>query len=194
MHHIYHTEGIILGSNNFGEAGKYYFIFTRELGMIAASAQGVRKMQSKLRFVLQDYSYIRADLVRGKDFWRLTSASKTSELDGLVRNFALLPIVSGISRLLRRLLAGEEANPELFDAVKEGFAVLEKTAEEKQNLSNAEAVIVLRILNHLGYVGESEALSSLVRSPLSGELLIEAGEHRAKMLTEINRALRETNL
>ena len=28
MHHIYHTEGIILGSKNFGEAGKYYSVLT----------------------------------------------------------------------------------------------------------------------------------------------------------------------
>ena len=56
MHHIYHTEGIILGSRNFGEAGKYYYIFTRDLGMITAGAQGVRKMSSKLRFVLQDFA------------------------------------------------------------------------------------------------------------------------------------------
>ena len=83
MHHIYHTEGIILGSNNFGETGKYYAIFTRDLGMIYASAQGVRKMSSKLRFVLQDFAYLKIDLVKGKDFWRLTNASKTNKLENL---------------------------------------------------------------------------------------------------------------
>jgi len=55
MHHIHHTEGIILESRNFGEGGKYYSIFTRDLGMVYASAQGVRKMSSKLRFILQDF-------------------------------------------------------------------------------------------------------------------------------------------
>ena len=77
MYHIHHTEGIILSSKNYGEAGKYYSLLTRDLGLINASAQGVRKISSKLRFVLQDFSYIKVDLVHGKDFWRLTSASKT---------------------------------------------------------------------------------------------------------------------
>ena len=86
MHNIYHTEGIILESKNFGEAGRYYSIFTRELGMVYASAQGVRKMSSKLRFILQDLSYINIDLVQGKDFWRITSASKTNELEEIVKN------------------------------------------------------------------------------------------------------------
>ena len=81
MYHIHHTEGIILGSKNFGEAGRYYFIFTRDLGMIYASAQGVRKMSSKLRYILQDFSYIKIDLVKGKDFWRVASASKTNNLE-----------------------------------------------------------------------------------------------------------------
>jgi len=81
MHHIYHTEGIILGNKNYGEAGKYYSVFTRDLGMIYASAQGVRKMSSKLRFILQDFSCIKMDFVRGKDFWRITSASKTNRIE-----------------------------------------------------------------------------------------------------------------
>ena len=50
--------------------------------MIYASASGVRKMSSKLRFVLQDFAYIKVDLVRGKDFWRLTSATKGNKLEG----------------------------------------------------------------------------------------------------------------
>src|SRR3990167_1069534 len=110
MHHIYHTEGIILGSKNFGEAGRYYSIFTRDLGMIHASAQGVRKMSSKLRFILQDFAYVKVDLVQGKDFWRVTSASKTNKLEQLSKNRGTLEVVSNIAKLLKRLLAGVEPN------------------------------------------------------------------------------------
>ena len=110
MHHIYHTEGLILGSQNFGEAGKYYSIFTRYLGMIYASAQGVRKLSSKLRFVLQDFSYVKIDFVRGKDFWRITSASKTNMLESVSQKKETLEVFSNLARLLKWLLAGEEAN------------------------------------------------------------------------------------
>ena len=91
MHHIYHTEGIILESRNFDEAGKYYFIFTRDFGMILASAQGVRKISSKLRFVLQDFAYLKIDLVKGKDFWKVTNASKTNMLESIKRTSEFLP-------------------------------------------------------------------------------------------------------
>ena len=131
MHHIYHTEGIILGSKNYGEAGKYYPIFTRDLGMIYASAQGVRKISSKLRFVLQDFSYIKIDLVQGKDFWRVTSASKTNKLEQLLKDKETFLIVSNIGKLLKRLLAGVEPNEILFSDLINGFSVLEKTGKKE---------------------------------------------------------------
>jgi DNA repair protein RecO len=193
MHHIYHTEGLILDSRNFGETGKYYRIFTRDLGMIMASAQGVRKISSKLRFVLRDFSYIKIDLVRGKDFWRITSASKTNLLENLVKHPETLKVFAGISSLLSRLLAGEDANQDLFADLLAGLFVLEKSANLEDS-RNIEAVIVLRILNKLGYIGDDEAIVNLMVSPFAEDLVFEAAGKRKKILLQINRALRETHL
>ena len=193
MHHIHHTEGIILGSRNYGEAGKYYSIFTRDLGMVHASAQGVRKLSSKLRFVLQDFSYVKVDLVRGKDFWRLTSASKTNKLENISKNSETLKVFVSVSRLLKRLLAGEDANPSLFADLLNGLAILEKY-ETQGDLRNIEAIMVLRILNNLGYIGGNESLKNLVKSPFEEELVFKVSENRAKVLFEINKALKETHL
>ncbi len=193
MHHIYHTEGIILGSRNFGEAGKYYFIFTRDLGMIMASAQGVRKMSSKLRFVLQNFAYVKIDLVRGKDLWRVTSASKTNLLENISNRPENLKILSNIARLLKRLLADEEANRDLFADVLGGLTMLEKSTTREEIL-NIEAVIVLRILDNLGYIGGDEMLEMFVKSPFEEELLFEVSKSRMKILREINKALKETHL
>src|SRR3989344_2332348 len=110
MHHIYHTEGIILSSKNSGEAGKYYSIFTRDLGLIYARAEGVRKMSSKLRFVLQDFAYLKIDLVAGKDIVRVTNASKTNVLEKITKQPENFKILANIARLLKRLLAGVEPN------------------------------------------------------------------------------------
>ena len=193
MHHIHHTEGIILGSKNYGEAGKYYSIFTRDLGMIYASAQGVRKMSSKLRFILQDFAYLKIDLVEGKDFWRVTSASKTGMLEEVSRNSATLRVFFNIASLLKRLLAGVEPNATLFEDLINGLSILEKI-ETKGDLRNVEAIIVLRILNNLGYIGGSEALQNLIKSPFEENLIFEVSKSRAKVLSQINKALKETHL
>jgi DNA repair protein RecO len=193
MHHIYHTEGIILGSKNYGETGKYYSIFTRDLGMVYASAQGVRKMSSKLRFVLQDFSYIKVDLVQGKDFWRVTSASKTNLLEQLSKNPGTFAVMGNIASLLKRLLAGIEPNEALFNDLLNGLHILEKT-EIPEDLKNLEAILVLRILNNLGYIGGNETMQNLVKSPFEENLLFEVSKSRREVLHQINKALKETHL
>jgi len=183
MHHIYHTEGIILRSRNFGEDSKYFYIFTRELGMVIASASGVRKPSSKLRFILQDFSYLNFDLVRGRDFWRLTSAGKTGELENLTKSFEVYRRISNIGRLLGRLLPGEEANPALFDNLVAGFKTLE-IAERDHDVKNTEIVIVLKILSGLGYLAAPE-VEDLVEKIKTDE---------RQVLTLINQVLKETHL
>jgi DNA repair protein RecO len=192
MHHIYHTEGIILGSNNFGETGKYYSIFTRDLGMIYASAQGVRKMSSKLRFVLQDFAYLKIDLVKGKDFWRITNVGKTNKLEGLSKT-EIFEVFVNISKLLKRLLAGEDSNKSLFVDLLNGLSILEKSKTEDE-LRNIEAIIVLRILNNLGYIGGNEILKDFIKSPFEEDLVFKVSKERSKILYQINKALKETHL
>src|SRR5512141_1337860 len=170
MHHIYHTEGIILSSRNYGEAGKYYSIFTRDLGMIYASAQGVRKMSSKLRFILQDFAYVKVDLVQGKDFWRVTSASKTNQLEQITKKPEALKVFANVARLLKRLLAGVEPNEILFADLLNGLLILENT-ESKEDLRNIEAILVLRIVHNLGYIGGDDALEAFIKSPFEENLI-----------------------
>lgn len=193
MHHIYHTEGLILGSEDFSEAGKSYAIFTRELGMIYARATGVRKMTSKLRFILRDFAYVKADLVQGKNFWRLTSASKTNQLEQIAKDRAKLQIFGNIASLLKRLLPGSEPNPTLFADLLNGLFILEKS-ENKEDLQNIEIVIVLRALHNLGYIGDSSTLESLVQSPFEEELIFKVGLSRREALRHINQALKESHL
>lgn len=197
MHHIYHTEAIILGSNDFGETGKFYSIFTRELGMINATAQGIRKMSSKLRYVLQDFNYVKVDLVRGKDLWRITSASKTNELEKISKTEIGLKTLANISKLLKRLLQGEEQNEDLFKDVLSGFYILENKLEKndtKEEIQNTEMILVLRILFHLGYLGDDGKMSDFVSSPFAEELLPYVATNRLAILSEINKALHETQM
>jgi DNA repair protein RecO len=193
MHHIYHTEGLILGSKSSGEAGKYFSIFTRDLGMIYATAQGVRKISSKLRFVLQDFSYVKIDLVQGRDVWRLTSASKTNTLEQFPKNKETLEVLSNVANLLKRLLAGVEPNEALFEDLLKGLSILEKN-ENKSDLKNIEAIIILRILNNLGYIGGDENIQNLVKDSFEFKLIEETALLRREVLRQINKALKETHL
>lgn len=181
MHHIHHTEGIILGSRNYGEDGKYFYIFTKELGLVTASASGVRKISSRLRFILQDYAYLKVDLVRGKDFWRVTSASRTDFLSEFPKNLPAVKVFTNITRLLKRLLPGEDPNTGLFKDVVAGMAELGRV-QKKEEIQSIEIGVVLKILQHLGYVGAQQVNDLLTQ------------RRRGEILAFINKTLNETHL
>lgn len=193
MHHIYHTEGIVFSGKNIGESGRYYKIFTKDLGMITAKAEGVRKISSKLRYILQDFSYLKIDLIKGKNFWKITSASKTNLLEDITKNKDTYKIFSDILNLLSRLLSGEEVNTPLFLDIKSGLIMLESVST-KADLKNTEVVLVLRILKHLGYISENKTLTKYINSSFEKSLISKVSIDRKNILREINRALKETQL
>jgi hypothetical protein len=59
---------------------------------------------------------------------------------------------------------------------------------------NIEAVIVLRILNNLGYIGGDETMQNLVKSPFEENLIFQVSKSRREVLHQINKALKETHL
>ena len=95
--------------------------------------------------------------------------------------------------MLKRLLAGVEPNEALFIELLNGLNILEKS-KTSDDLRNIEAIIVLRILNNLGYIGENEVLQNLIKSPFEENLVFEVSKDRIKILHHINKALKETHL
>lgn len=138
-YHIYTTKGLILSERPLREADRIYSILTRDLGLVRASATGVRKESSKLRGALEPFALSSVSLVRGKDFWRLTSAELLRKLpatDALARPFSLL----------EKLVQGESAHPELFDMIEQFVS------GEREDGEMFEIMLVAHMLFHLGYL------------------------------------------
>ena len=123
------------------EADRIYTIMTRDLGLIRAMAIGVRKEASKLRGNIEPFSLSSVSFVKGKDYWRLTSAEFIQSISSTL--FIARPLA-----LLEKLVQGEASHPELFDAVEE--AVLSSGPRDEM----FEVRIVSKILFHLGYLKE----------------------------------------
>jgi len=200
-HTIHTTEGFILKSVNFGEANKYFFIFTKEFGLIRAAAQGVRHLKSKLRYGLEDYSLAQVSVVRGREIWRLTSAEKKLSLKLYKdkENSEKFLLLSRIFALLLRLLHGEERNDLLFESVKEGMIFLDSLETSRLNLdvdmANFECIMALRILSSLGYIGKMGDFDKFTTSPyFTAELLVEMSTLKTRAILEINKSLKETHL
>ena len=195
-HHIYNTEGFVLSSQNVGEANKYFQIFTRDFGMVGATAQGVRFLKSKLRYSLQDYSYSKISLVRGKYSWRITGAIKEKNIgNDPCGGYDKLKTIARIFALLERLVRGEEKNESLFGQIVDACEFLEKENLDGKILNNFEYIFVMRILNCLGYMAESKDLSEFITSSVwTMGLVSKMSAVSLEAVSQINKALKETHL
>jgi DNA repair protein RecO (recombination protein O) len=193
-HHIYHTEGIVLSGTNVGEANKFLTIFTKELGLISAHAQGIRKITSKLRYSLQDFSYVQVDLVKGRDLWRVTTAKEIPLISRIKNDQHALLILGNFSRFFKRLVNGEEENQELFATFLEVLSYIEENILTVLELKSIEIIFVLRALFLLGYMTSGEAMEKFLDDPLSSQLLALADAKKSELVAIINQSLRETQL
>ncbi len=194
MHHIYHTHGFILSSVSKGEANKMLTIYTREMGLVRAMVQGIRLNKSKLKFSIQDFSYAKIDFVRGKDIWRVTTASNISTFPFARASRPSLLIIARISKLLERLCDGEESNEKIFDDFIQALYLLDDINIEPSSREALELHLVLRIMDSLGYIGESADLSGYLGCPINlykTKLLL---KEKQSIISHINKALNESQL
>jgi DNA repair protein RecO len=192
-HHIYQTEAFVLDSKNTGEANKVIFLFTKELGLVAGIAQGIRHLKSKLRYSLQDFSYSKVSLVRGKEMWRVTSAGLVDVVQSK-NNPAGFTFVRALV-LVKRLVQGEEKNEALWSVLASAFEYVRKTAVEKDASEDFECLLILRILHTLGYIAaSSETAVFLAENTWNDELFKQISVSKTDILTQINKALKESHL
>lgn len=199
MYHIHTTPGLVLDSKNYGEAGKILRIFTRNYGLVSAVAQGIRLEKSKLRYFAQNHTVANFSLVKGKEFWRLTSASSVLEIkiiDNRDNKKSIQILMVRICKMLARLLQGEERHEELFDMVWEGIEFMNKQEHiGEERLKILESIIMYKILKILGYIGANNEIDkSLHNLSISDSLLDENKKNRSIINQHVNKALVESHL
>jgi DNA repair protein RecO len=195
MHHIHHTEAFVIGSSSSGEESKYIILMTKELGLIYARAQGVRRLASKLRFALEDFSYSTVSLVRGKEMWRIVNAMPHDNLyHNMMRDENTRQVIARVFKLVRRMVSGESAHPELFTLLKEMFSVLEKETFTGKELIAAEALIELRVLAILGYAPADKVFDNYIKKDFNPELIRSSAHDTVAIVAAVNDSLKESQL
>jgi DNA repair protein RecO len=198
-HHIYHTRGIVIEAINVREANKTYWIFTRDLGMVLASAQGVRLAASKLRFSLQPLSIAEVSLVRGRAGWRVVNAREISNVYWRIKDTPhSVAMFSRVLRLVRRLVTGEEKNEALFDRLSEGLMYLAEGSDgdlpTTRQVMNLESILLLQVLYTLGYFAPPTELLWCINDPLSPVMIENMSVFNSRAIAHINASIKETQM
>lgn len=201
-HHIYTTDGFVLGQHPYGESNLFFRVFTRDLGLVFASARSVREIKSKLRYGLADFCLSSISFVRGKHEWKITSALPKKNLYHQfaqnktdTQNKEKFLVCAYALSLIKKLVAGEEKNTELFDIIRDGFDFIEGNDFTTEELRSVECIMMLRIVHNLGYFMSDTALSPFIESTDWDKNLLEKMKtHRTTAVREINRAIKESQL
>lgn len=191
MYQKYHTECLVLGSREYGEADKVLALYTSDFGLVRARASAVRSEHSKMRYALQKFARANVSLVKGKRGWRAAGATALESASGDVQGVAAF---ARICELVLRLVHGEEKSDYLFAALSEAHGAL-MAKHNADVIGVIEIVCVARVLFALGYIS-SEALSTALftHTAYTGDSLLEAETLKDKLLSSINKAIAETQL
>ena len=151
---VYTTEALVCGNYNNRTADKSYLLFTKDAGMLYATAQSVREERSKQRYALQDFSFVRLSLVRGKSGWRIGSAEIESNLYHQALNRDARIAIIRVIKLIRQFVRGEDPLLPVFKDLKDALVAICRE-------SGREAVVAdifgLRLLSQLGYIRSDES-------------------------------------
>lgn len=192
-HHIYHTRGLILGSIPLGESNRFYKIFTEELGLVWASAQAVRMEKSKLRYALQNFSWITLDLVKGREVWRITSAGEAIAHPILRKEIERFKIFARICALVSRMVHGERQEKEIFEDLLNFANFLEQNTAQSIP-SSVEILASARVLAHLGYLDDTLNDQFGRMRGWSTDILEEFEKEREVVAVKIDEALTASHL
>jgi recombinational DNA repair protein (RecF pathway) len=191
-HTIYNTEAFVMSSYNSGEADKTYRLFTKDLGVITAKATSIRKVESRLRFFVQDFKYIDASLVKGKNYWRLVSARPIHELNS--RKSLTTPSRIRSLQLVSKLAPTEEPLADLFAELVSAYTFTSASHPSNEDMQSIEALIALKILHSLGYWGDDKTDVELVKSPFNEHIISKVKNSKKFIIKELNNSLRATQL
>ena len=202
MYNIYNTEGIILGSGDIGEANKFITIFSEQYGLISATAQSVRLIKSKLKHGLQKFMVANISLVRGKEVWRITNVEYKQNLYYEFRGDKdKLKTLISILVLIKKLLAGEKYNERLYKIIRRSISFLKKNELSKEEISDFENIVCIRVLHNLGYFDENKKVKGeevyreiIATSSWNKQFLKEIRDFNGEIIKDINEALSATHL
>ncbi len=123
---LVHTEGIVIRTRDYGEAGKIVTFFTPDHGKLAAVARGAKKPKSRLSAVTQPFTLGRYLFFLGSGLATLSQGEITNSHHSLRADLLLAAYSAYLVELLDRMTVEKEPAPSLFRLLSLTLEYLEK--------------------------------------------------------------------
>jgi recombinational DNA repair protein (RecF pathway) len=136
--------------------------------MVWATARSVREEKSKQRYALQDFSYIRVSLIKGKSGWRIGSAEALGNPFMQVESRRQRGLINFVVAQLRRYVHGEIPLERIYD---DAFLLLTETRTFEVQSILVQKLFLVRLLSELGYSAPTPSWVAVVNAPSISEAL-----------------------
>jgi recombinational DNA repair protein (RecF pathway) len=146
------TDGIVLKRHRQGEKDDITFIFTRELGKVMVSSRGTRKLESRLKPVLELFSLNNYFLVKSRKdskYFTLVQAEPIKMFQNMRLSLRKIGFCYLVVELLNKFTEIEDPHVELFDTARNIMEIVE--SGDYSNVENIESFFKLKILKYSGY-------------------------------------------
>ena len=181
----YITEALVCGSVANNTSDKSYLFFSKEAGMLWATAKSVREERSKQRCALQDFSHIRVSLIKGKSGWRIGSVEALGNPFMQADTRVKRGTVNFVVTQLRRYVQGETQLPNVYE---DTFALLAYEENHTETILLVRELFLLRLLYELGYIAPSPSWVGVVEAPSIEDAL---SSYTTEMSGWISKAIKE---
>jgi DNA repair protein RecO len=193
-HHIHHTRGIILNIKKIKEADCLVFILTQDLGKIHAHAQGIRRMESKLRYSLSQFDLVDISCVKGKNGWRIVNAQVLKQYSHIL-NKNIKTKCAQIAYFIDKFFVSDEDAIFSFKIFENTLEFLHSTSLNSKQIDLIELISVFRLMHSLGYVSLIEKYKTILSTlDFSDLILKEAEENKKELISLINKGIRESGI
>lgn len=167
----YTTQAIVCGARASNTSDKSYFLFTRQFGMLYATARSVREERSRQRYALQECAIVNVSLVKGKGGWRIGSVEAVAQPFLAATHRPVRAGIVSVLSFLRRFCSGETPYVFIFD---DSVRLLQQLHTAPDQVSTLIAVYEFRALADLGYIAVPEPLREMLREHVwSNAVLLE---------------------
>ncbi|MFA4881118.1 MAG: DNA repair protein RecO [Candidatus Doudnabacteria bacterium] len=168
------TKGIIIKRVKYGEADRVLTVFTEDLGKIQVLARGIRRGKSKLAGVLELFSLVQLELVRGRTWDVVIGAHALNNFLGLKTDLKKVSFAHFSAEFIDKFTEEGGTDRRLYALFRNLFLNLDKFASKKDYLW----VLISDEWRMLEYLGVMPRLTHCAGCglSLSGAKILSLGE------------------
>lgn len=151
---IYTFSGIIIRHTNVGENSRLFWLATEDSGVVMIRAQGIREEKSKMRAFAQLFSFVKFEVIRGKDGWKLVGCSLlpgSPLLVGEGLGERLFPYLFSLSEMIYNLVF-ESDTKDIPNFLEFYFRFISLLENEKLDSKKVLTLAYAELLSELGFL------------------------------------------